>query len=109
MKSLFIIKHGLTEAFWKYAGPTWHPRSIDSFVLKTSNANLEFAVIFSITQVFLRQFLNFGKARSKVSNPIGSEPFKSLADSDAILSTKKARLMLTEQSFSSSTLSLFVL
>ena len=35
-----------------------------SFVLKTLNANLEFAVLFSITLVFLLQFLNFGRAKS---------------------------------------------
>ena len=33
-------------------------------------------------------------------NPMGGEPYKSLADSDIILSCKKARLILAEQSFS---------
>ena len=31
---------------------------------------------------------------------MGGEPFRSLADSDTILSTEKARLILAEQSFS---------
>ena len=33
-------------------------------------------------------------------SPMGDEPYKSLADSDTILSSKKACLILTEQSFS---------
>ena len=40
-----------------------HARVI-SFVLKTLNINLEFAVLFSIMLVFLLQFLNFGRAKS---------------------------------------------
>ena len=52
---------------------------VSSFVLKTLNANLEFAVLFLITLVFLLQFLNFGRAKSQVLarwvvNPSGLLP-----------------------------------
>ena len=38
------------------------------------------------------------KSKIQGNNPMGSEPIKSLADSDTILSTKKACFILTEQS-----------
>ena len=40
------------------------------------------------------------KSKIQGNNLIGSEPLKPLADNDTILSTKKARLILMEQSFS---------
>ena len=63
MESRYFIKPGQPKALGK-STTSWILRVIVS-PLKTSNAVLEFVVPFSITPVFLLQFLKIGKALSQ--------------------------------------------
>ena len=67
-----------------------------------------FGVLFSIRLVFLRQFQNFGRAKSYVIAQWVVNPVKSLPDSNNILSTEKACLILAEQCFSPSTAEIYL-
>ena len=49
---------------------------------------------------FLAAIPKLWKSKILGNSPMGGEPFKSLADSDTIPSTKIARFILAEQSFS---------
>ena len=73
---------------------------VSSFVLKTLKENLEFAVTFLDYAGVLAAIPKLWKSKILGISPMGGEPYKSLADSDIIPSSKKARLILAEQSFS---------